>query len=53
MRGSRLLPPPALGERRHRRLSRLGRAVRWRAVLMVPKGKGSTSTAFLPAQRLP
>jgi hypothetical protein len=31
---SRPLPPPTLGERRHRRLARLGVAVRWYAVLV-------------------
>src|SRR5262249_28958522 len=35
-----LLPPPALGERRHRRLARRRVAVRRRAVLVVPEGEG-------------
>src|SRR5262249_1850315 len=35
----RLNTPPALGERRHRRLARLRVAVRRGAVLMMPKGR--------------
>jgi hypothetical protein len=33
------LPPPALGERGHSRLARLGIAVRWASILMVPEGQ--------------
>ena len=48
-----LFPPPALCECRHRVLARHRIAVRWRAVPRDARRPMSTSTALLPARRVP